>query len=267
LAKTLAKELFEDSNAFVRLDMSEFQDKASANKFIGASPGYVGYNDGAQLVNAIERRQGKGGLVVLFDEIEKADPEILTILLSLFDEGRITNNKGTTFICTDMVCIMTSNLGGDTIRRLFEEAAPGESPAPHSLLRTIQPELKAHFKRDEFIGRIDGVIPFLPFTPEEIVEMIESGLEAYRTVAAEKHHFELTWDESIIKFIAGEYNAAYGARSIRSAISALVVPELSELTLSDSSLHHSLVHMIADVQNRKVLLDVKHYAPGDGVVK
>ena len=220
------------------IDMSEYQEKHEVAKLIGAPPGYVGHEDGGQLTKKLKENPEA---VVLFDEVDKAHPDVLTVLLQLFDEGRLTDGKGKTIECKNAIFIMTSNLASTEIadhalqlRREAEDLAKeryagniedkdlGEkiTISRHFKDRIIQPILKYHFGRDEFLGRINEIVYFLPFSQSELHHLVERELEFWASRARSKHSIELTWDKSVLSLLSEGYNVYYGARSIKHEVKA-----------------------------------------------
>ncbi|GAB1604807.1 hypothetical protein Ahia01_000762200 [Argonauta hians] len=245
LAKQVAKYLHKDlKKGFVRIDMSEYQEKHEVAKFIGSPPGYVGHEEGGQLTKKLTEFPNA---VVLFDEVDKAHPDILTIMLQLFDEGRLTDGKGKTIECKDALFIMTSNLANDEIAshaiQLREEAAEVSKLKHSDSLEDInaadiviskkfkdlvvQPILKRHFRRDEFLGRINEIIYFLPFSPAELNKLVIKELKFWAERAMSKHSIELTWDHVVVNVLTSGYNVNYGARSIKHEVERLVVSQLA----------------------------------------
>ena len=246
LAKQVSKYMHkDDKKAFVRIDMSEYQEKHEVAKLIGAPPGYVGHEDGGQLTKRLKQNPEA---VVLFDEVDKAHPDVLTVLLQLFDEGRLTDGKGKTIEVKNAIFIMTSNLASTEIaehalqlRREAEDIAReryagnigdldlGEkiTISRHFKDRIIQPILKYHFGRDEFLGRINEIVYFLPFSKSELHRLVERELEFWAGRARSKHGMELVWDKSVLSLLSGGYNVYYGARSIKHEVERMVVSQLA----------------------------------------
>lgn len=245
LAKQVAKYLHKDvSKGFVRIDMSEYQEKHEVAKFIGSPPGYVGHEEGGQLTKKLTECPNA---VVLFDEVDKAHTDILTIMLQLFDEGRLTDGKGQTIECKDAMFIMTSNLANDEIAshalQLREEAAEVSKQKHSNNLEDIKvseiviskkfkeeevrPILKRHFKRDEFLGRINEIVYFLPFSQAELSKLVIKELKFWASRAKAKHNIELIWDHLVVDVLASGYNVHYGARSIKHEVERLVVSQLA----------------------------------------
>jgi len=239
LAKVLSEVLHKDNKAaFIRIDMSEFQNKHEVAKFIGSPPGYVGHEEGGQLT---KRLAACPDAIVLLDEVEKAHPDVLTIMLQLFDEGRITDGKGETVICKDAVFVMTSNLAqteiadeAEQLRREAKEKASssGLNDEATSLSREfieeqIRPILKSHFQRDEFLGRINEILFFLPFNTVELKELTIRQLEKWRVLAKKRHNIDITWSDEIIPILQDGYNLRYGARSLQHEVERRVVNQIA----------------------------------------
>ncbi|MDQ1707064.1 MAG: ATP-dependent Clp protease ATP-binding subunit ClpB [Pyrinomonadaceae bacterium] len=209
-ARALAEFLFDDEHAMVRLDMSEYMEKHAVARMIGAPPGYVGYEEGGQLTEAIRRRPYA---VVLFDEIEKAHPDVFNVLLQILDDGRLTDAKGRTVDFKNTVLIMTSNLGS----REIQEAEGDEKQVREAVLQ----ELRANFK-PEFLNRIDDIVIFHQLSREQIAEIIEVQLERLRAMLGERN-IQLVLDESARQLLAREgYDPNYGARPLKRAIQTLL---------------------------------------------
>ena len=215
LAKCLAEFLFDDPNAMVRIDMSEYMEKHSVARLIGAPPGYVGYEEGGQLTEAVRRRPYS---VVLFDEVEKAHPEVLDVLLQILDDGRLTDGKGRTVDFRNTIIIMTSNLGSHWIQ--------DPSLSKEEIRERVMSELRAHF-RPEFLNRIDEIIIFNRLTLEDIEGIVELQLESVRERLAEKK-MKLVLTEAARKELAKlGYDPVYGARPLRRVIQKMVLDPLA----------------------------------------
>jgi ATP-dependent Clp protease ATP-binding subunit ClpB len=209
-ARALAEFLFDDERAMVRLDMSEYMEKHAVARMIGAPPGYIGFEEGGQLTEAVRRRPYA---VVLFDEIEKAHPDVFNILLQILDEGRLTDSKGRTVDFKNTVLIMTSNLGSREI-----QAAAGDEK---QVREAVYEELRASFK-PEFLNRIDDIVIFHQLTREQIIEIIDVQLERLRSLLAERG-VTLVLDASARELLAREgYDPQYGARPLKRAIQTLI---------------------------------------------
>lgn len=228
LAKALAILLFNQEEALIRLDMSEYMEKHALSKLIGSPPGYIGYEEGGQLTEALRRRPYA---VVLLDEIEKAHPDIQNILLQVFDDGRLTDSKGRTVNCKNSLFIMTSNLGS----HLLLEKLKGSKKqiTKQAILEMIKPILEAHF-RPEFLNRIDEILPFLPLEQKEIETIASLQLEKVKERLLEKN-ITLSWDASIPAYLAEEgYDPLFGARPLKRFIQQEIVNRLSTLILDGS---------------------------------
>lgn len=225
LAKALAEQLFNNEEAMIRLDMSEYMEKHTVSKLIGSPPGYVGYEEGGQLSEALRRRPYA---VVLLDEIEKAHHDVFNILLQVFDDGRLTDSKGRKVNCKNALFIMTSNLGSE---QLMETIRGGKTQLTKELiLATVEPVLKRHF-RPEFLNRLDEILPFLPLLEEEMSQIVE--IQMNRVIQRLKErHIGLNWDEAVINHLAKEgYDPAYGARPLKRLIQHEIVNPLSKAIL------------------------------------
>lgn len=255
LAKTVAKCLMKDDpQAFIRIDMSEFQHKHEVAKFIGSPPGYVGHEEGGQLTKRLKERPNS---IVLLDEVEKAHPDVLTIMLQLFDEGRITDGRGETIECKDAMFVMTSNLAqtqiGDEAESLRKEAKEkadiyGLNDEATSLSREfiediVQPILKDHFKRDEFLGRINEILYFLPFNDIELRELTLRELQKWERRAKERHNIVISWSDSSVEELQSGYNYRYGARSIQHEVEKRVVNQIAKAHELDRITEKSSVHV------------------------
>ncbi len=207
LAKSLSEALFDSERSMVRIDMSEYMEKFSVSRLIGAPPGYVGYDEGGQLTEAVRRKPYS---VILFDEIEKAHPDVFNILLQLLDDGRLTDNQGRTVDFKNTIIIMTSNIGSS----LLIDAIEKEGGITEQVKNQVEDELKRNF-RPEFINRVDDIVVFSPLTEEQIGNIIELQLQSLRKRLAEKEiSLELTGEAK--DFMAKEaYEPAYGARPVK----------------------------------------------------
>jgi ATP-dependent Clp protease ATP-binding subunit ClpB len=209
-ARALAEFLFDDERAMVRLDMSEYMEKHAVARMIGAPPGYVGYEEGGQLTEAVRRRPYS---VVLFDEIEKAHPDVFNVLLQILDDGRLTDSKGRVVDFKNTVLIMTSNLGS----REIQSAEGDEKQAREAVLMI----LREHFK-PEFLNRIDDIVVFKQLAREQIAEIITIQLERLRNMLAERG-VTIELDESAKDLLVSEgYDPVYGARPLKRAIQTMI---------------------------------------------
>ena len=225
LAKALAEYLFDDENSMTRIDMSEYQEKFSATRLIGAPPGYVGYDEGGQLTEAIRRKPYS---VVLFDEIEKAHPDVFNILLQVLDDGRLTDNKGRVVNFKNTIIIMTSNMGSSLIRESFEKITPEnrEKVIDETKIKVL--ELLKKSIRPEFLNRIDEIIMFTPLNEEEIRKIVTLQLNGVKKTM-ESNGVALNFTDAAVDFIADAgYDAQFGARPVKRAIQKYVLNELSK---------------------------------------
>ena len=227
LAKALADYLFNDETMMTRIDMSEYQEKFSVSRLIGAPPGYVGYDEGGQLTEAVRRKPYS---VVLFDEIEKAHPDVFNILLQVLDDGRLTDNKGRTVNFKNTIIIRTSNLGSQYIR---EEMEKGEMDEQHcSAVKANVMELLKKTIRPEFLNRIDETIMFLPLTKEQIGGVVRLQLSHVQEML-KGQGFDLRWTDAAVEFLADKgYDPEFGARPVKRAIQRYVLNDLSKSLLA-----------------------------------
>jgi ATP-dependent Clp protease ATP-binding subunit ClpC len=223
LARTLAEALFGSENLMVRFDMSEFQERHTVSRLVGAPPGYVGYEEAGQLTEQVRRRPYS---VLLFDEIEKAHPDVFNILLQILDDGRLTDAQGRTVDFKSTVVIMTSNLGAD---RIQQQARTNESF--EQLKDDLMDILRRNF-RPEFINRIDEIIVFRALTEEQLTAITQLLLDRLaRRLRAQ--HIEIDFSEQALKLLAREgYDPEFGARPLARTIQRLVENELSRMVLS-----------------------------------
>ncbi len=218
LARALAEFLFDDENAMIRIDMSEYMEKHTVARLIGAPPGYVGYEEGGQLTEPVRRRPYS---VVLFDEIEKAHPDVFNVLLQILDDGRLTDGQGRTVSFKNTVIIMTSNIASPVIQELTREGASQEE-----IRNKVIEELRLHF-RPEFLNRIDEVIVFHPLTREQLKAIVEIQLQRLRKTLQERNiTLELT-DAAREKLAQEGYDPVYGARSLKRVIQQRLQNELA----------------------------------------
>ncbi len=231
LAKALADYLFNDESMMTRIDMSEYQEKFSVTRLIGAPPGYVGYDEGGQLTEAVRRKPYS---VVLFDEIEKAHPDVFNILLQVLDDGRLTDNKGRTVNFKNTIIIMTSNLGSQYIQQQFENLTDSNREEVIEKARTAVMEMLKKTIRPEFLNRIDETIMFLPLTKEQIGGVVRLQLERVKAML-EPQGINLQWTDPAISYLAGVgYDPEFGARPVKRAIQRYVLNDLSKSLLSGS---------------------------------
>ena len=229
LAKALADYLFDDENMMTRIDMSEYQEKFSATRLIGAPPGYVGYDEGGQLTEAIRRKPYS---VVLFDEIEKAHPDVFNILLQVLDDGRLTDNKGRTVNFKNTIIIMTSNLGSSLIRDNFEKITDENRSEVIAQTKSQVMDLLKKTIRPEFLNRIDEIIMFTPLNENEIRQIVKLQLNSVKKMV-EQNGIELKFTDAALDFISHEgYDPQFGARPVKRVIQRYVLNELSKQILS-----------------------------------
>ena len=219
LAKALAEYLFDNENMITRIDMSEYQEKFAATRLIGAPPGYVGYDEGGQLTEAIRRKPYS---VVLFDEIEKAHPDVFNVLLQVLDDGRLTDNKGRTVNFKNTLIIFTSNLGSQLIRENEEQGVPHEQTSQQVI------ELLKQTVRPEFLNRIDETIMFTPLNQEQIRDIVSMQVMGVHKMLMESG-IDLRVTDDALDYIAQEgYDPQFGARPVKRALQRLVLNELSK---------------------------------------
>ena len=225
LAKALAEYLFDDENMMTRIDMSEYQEKFSATRLIGAPPGYVGYDEGGQLTEAIRRKPYS---VVLFDEIEKAHPDVFNILLQVLDDGRLTDNKGRVVNFKNTIIIMTSNMGSSLIRENFEKMTPETHDKVVDETKVQVLELLKKTIRPEFLNRIDDIIMFTPLNEEEIRKSVTLQLNSVKKMLAQ-NGIALEFTDAALAFISDKgFDPQFGARPVKRVIQKYVLNELSK---------------------------------------
>ncbi|MEG1998898.1 MAG: AAA family ATPase, partial [Bacteroidales bacterium] len=225
LAKALAEYLFDDENMMTRIDMSEYQEKFSVTRLIGSPPGYVGYDEGGQLTEAIRRKPYS---VVLFDEIEKAHPDVFNTLLQVLDDGRLTDNKGRLVNFKNTIIIMTSNLGSSLIRENFEKI---DKKNRDEIIESTKNEVMDMLKqaiRPEFLNRIDDIIMFTPLNENEIGQIVTIQLNSIKRQLAE-NGINLEFTNNAVDFITKEgYDPQFGARPVKRVIHRYVLNQLSK---------------------------------------
>jgi len=225
LAKALAEYLFDDENMMTRIDMSEYQEKFSVTRLIGSPPGYVGYDEGGQLTEAIRRKPYS---VVLFDEIEKAHPDVFNVLLQVLDDGRLTDNKGRLVNFKNTIIIMTSNIGSLLIQESFEGMTDKNQEEVIEKTKTQVFELLKQTIRPEFLNRIDELVMFAPLNQSQIEDIVRLQVSLIqKTLAGNGVQLQLT--EAAIHFIAAEgFDPQFGARPVKRAIQKFVLNDLSK---------------------------------------
>ena len=225
LAKALADYMFNDENMMTRIDMSEYQEKFSVTRLIGSPPGYVGYDEGGQLTEAVRRKPYS---VVLFDEIEKANPDVFNVLLQVLDDGRLTDNKGRTVNFKNTIIIMTSNLGSSLIRERFEHMTDANRDEIIGKTRDDVMGMLKQTIRPEFLNRIDEIIMFTPLDEEQIRQIVTMQLKSVKKMLA-KNGITLEATEAAISLLGrAGYNPEFGARPVKRAIQNLVLNQLSK---------------------------------------
>jgi ATP-dependent Clp protease ATP-binding subunit ClpB len=243
LAKALADYLFDDENMITRIDMSEYQEKFSATRLIGAPPGYVGYDEGGQLTEAIRRKPYS---VVLFDEIEKAHPDVFNVLLQVLDDGRLTDNKGRVVNFKNTIIIMTSNLGSQLIRENCETLTEGNRDEVLERTKSEVFEMLKQTIRPEFLNRIDELIMFTPLQQSEIRDIVELQIKQVKRLL-ERNGVRLEVTSAAVDLFAEEgYDPQFGARPVKRVLQRMLLNELSK-------------QIIAGVVNtdKPIVIDVK----------
>ncbi|MDE5981660.1 MAG: AAA family ATPase, partial [Duncaniella sp.] len=225
LAKALAEYLFDDENMMTRIDMSEYQEKHAVSRLVGAPPGYVGYDEGGQLTEAVRRKPYS---VVLFDEIEKAHPDVFNILLQVLDDGRLTDNKGRMVNFKNTIIIMTSNMGSSVIRDNFAKMTPENRDETIEKTKGEVLEMLKQTIRPEFLNRIDETIMFTPLDEKEIEEIVGLQISSVKNMLA-RNGVTLEVTPAAMKFLAEEgYDPEFGARPVKRVIHRLVLNQLSK---------------------------------------
>ena len=236
LAKTLASYLFDDDNAMTRIDMSEYQERHAVSRLVGAPPGYVGYDEGGQLTEAVRRRPYS---VILLDEIEKAHPDTFNILLQVLDEGRLTDNKGRVADFKNCIIIMTSNMGSHIIQEKFEDNKDIFSATEAARVEVLG--LLRKTIRPEFLNRIDDIIMFTPLAKEDITAIVRLQLDQLQKLVAKQHITIDATEEAIAYLSAKGYDPQYGARPIKRVIQKEVLNKLSKELLGGQVSAESII--------------------------
>ena len=248
LAKALAEYLFNDENAMTRIDMSEYQEKHTVSRLVGAPPGYVGYDEGGQLTEAVRRRPYS---IVLLDEIEKAHPDVFNVLLQVLDDGRLTDNKGRTVNFKNTIIIMTSNLGSNLIHERFDGIKESEFERAGELAKADVLGLLKQTIRPEFLNRIDETIMFLPLTKSNVHDIVELQLNQLKKRLA-LQDIKLVVTEEAKNWIAeAGYDPFFGARPVKRVIQKQVMNELSKSILSNSI--DTTQNVVMDVFDDKII--------------
>ncbi|MDX5324988.1 MAG: AAA family ATPase, partial [Bacteroidota bacterium] len=229
LAKALAEFLFDDENAITRIDMSEYQERHAVSRLIGAPPGYVGYDEGGQLTEAVRRKPYS---VVLLDEIEKAHPDVFNILLQVLDDGRLTDNKGRLANFKNTIIIMTSNLGSHIIQEGFEKMEPGMEEQIQQETRKALMDLLRKTIRPEFLNRIDETIMFTPLNESQVHDIVRLQLNDLKRRLAKKDITIDMTDEAIDHIAKVGFDPQFGARPVKRVIQRELLNQLSKDIIS-----------------------------------
>lgn len=248
LAKALAMQLFNQEEAMIRLDMSEYMEKHTVSKLIGSPPGYIGYDEGGQLTEALRRRPYS---VVLLDEVEKAHHDVFNVLLQVFDDGRLTDSKGRVVNCKNALFIMTSNLGSDRLLDKIENSKT--SLAKEELMIILDPVIKNHF-RPEFINRLDDILPFLPLKEQDMEKIVVIQLQQLAKRLKDRE-VSLKWTKEVLEHLAKEgYDPRFGARPLKRFIQHEVVNQLSTAILQGKIPPESEVTL--DYDGKAIKIDI-----------
>ena len=248
LAKAMAEVLFDDESMMTRIDMSEYQEKFSATRLIGAPPGYVGYEEGGQLTEAIRRKPYS---VVLFDEIEKAHPDVFNLLLQVLDDGRLTDNKGHVVNFKHTIIIMTSNLGSYEINQKFAHITPENRERVEEEAREEVWAILKKSIRPEFLNRIDEVVMFKPLTAQEIASIVRLQLQSIGALL-KSSDIELTYsDAAVARLTELGYSPEFGARALKRVLQREILNELSKALLGNSVDKERPIHIDVDAETKK----------------
>jgi ATP-dependent Clp protease ATP-binding subunit ClpB len=247
LAKALANYLFDDDSMMTRIDMSEYQEKHTVSRLVGAPPGYVGYEEGGQLTESVRRKPYS---VVLLDEIEKAHPDVWNILLQVLDDGRLTDNKGRVVNFKNTIIIMTSNIGSHLIQDAFEDVTDQNLEEKTALAKIEVMDLLKQTIRPEFLNRVDDIIMFSPLLRKQMASIVQIQLKQLKSLVAE-NGMQIEFTDYLVEYLSEQgFDMQFGARPLKRLIQKLVVNELSKQILSG-----------AIDKSKKVLIDIF-----DGVV-
>ncbi len=249
LAKALAEYLFDDEDMMTRIDMSEYMEKHSVSRLVGAPPGYVGYEEGGQLTEAVRRKPYS---VVLFDEIEKANPDVFNILLQVLDDGRLTDNKGRFINFKNTIIIMTSNMGSDIIRQNFEGFNDKPEEEKQNIIQTTKQDVMDRLKqiiRPEFLNRIDETVMFTPLSRKEILEIVNLQVKSVQKML-QANGITLTVTPAALDLLAEDgYDPEFGARPVKRTIQRMVLNQLSKDILAQKvDREHPIVIDVKDDQ-------------------
>jgi ATP-dependent Clp protease ATP-binding subunit ClpB len=227
LARALAEYLFDDERAMVSIDMSEYQEKHTVARLVGAPPGYVGYEEGGQLTEAVRRRPYS---VVLFDEVEKAHHDVFNVMLQILDDGRLTDGQGRTVDFKNTIAIMTSNIGSQRILEYRGTSASADGAGYERMQEAVLEEMRRHF-RPEFLNRVDEIIVFHALTEDQLKQIVEIQLGRLRARLADRHiELQLT-DAARANLVHTGYDPHYGARPLKRAIQRKIETPLGRLLL------------------------------------
>jgi len=240
-AKTLAKFLFDTEKSLIRIDMSEYMEKHAVSRLVGAPPGYVGYEEGGQLTEAVRRKPYS---VILFDEIEKAHPDVFNVLLQVLDDGRLTDNKGVTVDFRNTIIILTSNIASDKIMEFKD---------PEDREKAVKDELKMYFK-PEFLNRLDDIIIFNPLDQAAITKIVDILFRAIQEKLKERDIKVTLTDAAKALIAAAGFDPVYGARPLKRALYELVEDRLAELILEDRVKEGDSV--VFDAQNDEIVVRI-----------
>ena len=252
LAKALAEFLFNDENCMIRVDMSEYQDKSSASKLIGSAPGYVGYEEGGQLTEAVKRKPYS---VILLDEIEKSHPDVFNTLLQVLDDGRLTDNKGYLVDFKNTIIVMTSNLGSNIIQTNMQGMT---DETRNDVIKKTKEDVIAMLRkvvRPELLNRIDETIVFQPLTKNEILDIVKMQFDGIKKML-KKNNIDVTASDEALKLIADwGYDPQFGARPVKRVIQDRVINVLSGLMLEDKVVKDSTIFI--DVKDKDLVFNNK----------
>jgi len=260
VAKTLAEFLFGSEDALIKLDMSEFMERHNVSRLVGAPPGYVGYEEGGQLTEAVRRRPYS---VILLDEIEKAHPEVFNILLQIMEDGHLTDAKGRRVDFRNTIIIMTSNVGASMIKRAgglgfitTEDERKQQEATYEDLKERVMDALKRTF-RPEFLNRLDGVMVFRPLTKEQIAQIVDLELNRVRALLQEHDMGLIVTKEAKMYLAEKGYNPDYGARPLRRVVQDYVEDPLSEGILAGRFQEGDLIQVDYDPEKKELLFTVR----------